>query len=406
MAVLKNHARAIERVRFSGEGRKDVHTVDGVSNLRLIVTSTGAKSWHWRYTTPEGKRRRVKVGDYPRMSLADARARIVELEQEKRATGTDPLAGPLAADGTGGGPNTLRALFAAFLTWMEAEVEAGRLSARTLQGRRRILEGDELAPLRSMAPGEVRPENVARVLDAWEGRGALVAMNRAQNAISAAFAWASRRRLFGVVGNPVGELERRHREVPRDRVLSDEEIAALWNDPPGDELTGAALRLLLLTGQRSGEVRKMRVDHIDGSVWTMPRGYRKRTRADRGRPAAKHVVHLSPPAVELLGSIRKYSRGGFVFPNRSGSGPRDRQSLARAVSRAQPQAEDPWTPHDLRRTVRSRLADLGVDAVVAEKVIGHALPPILRTYDRSEQLSERAEALDRWADRVLEIAGG
>lgn len=408
MAVLPAHPRSIEAVGPpEPPRRKEIHSIDGVTGLYLTVTASGTKSWVVRYTSPHGGRRQMTLGQFPDVSLARAKelatARRVQAEE-----GVDPL-----GEREDPGEGTMGDLFGLYFTALERDVDAGRKSPRTLNERRRILAGAEFDRIRKMAPTAVTARDVARALDAFEERDALVAMNRAQLALSAVFSWAVTRHRYGLEANPVEGMERRHQESPRERVLDADEIRAMWEDLEEREdvrgahpLTRAALRLILLTGQRPGEVRRMLWAHIDidARTWTMPKGYRKRTKADRGRESASHTVHLSEPACRELERIKGYERGGYVFPAKSGRKPRSRQSLARPVARMCDRLDMPrWTPHDLRRTARTGLAELDVDAVVAEKIVGHALPPILRVYDVGDQMEARTEALDRWGREVLAI---
>ena len=148
---------------------------------------------------------------------------------------------------------------------------------------------------------------------------------------------------------------------------------------------------------------------MSNDSWTMPAGYRKATKADNGRPTKAHRVHLSAPALAELERIRGWERGGFVFPDRKEGGthaPIERQSLARVAARLciRLKMKPTWTPHDLRRTARTGWSDvLKLDPIVAEKMLGHALPAILRVYDRGEQWEERVDALERWGAHVLAL---
>jgi len=236
-----------------------------------------------------------------------------------------------------------------------------------------------------------------------------VMLNRAQLAISAVFSWAVTRHLYGLQSNPVRKMARRYSEAPKERVLTSEEVRKVWRDlEDRPALKRAALRLVLLTGQRPGEVLRMKWANIEGSTWTMPPGYRKATKADRGRTPKAHRVHLNAPALAELGRIRGWERAGLVFPSekkQGGRGPMERQDLARVVARMVKRFKmERWTPHDLRRTARTGWSDvLKVDPILAEKMLGHALPAILRVYDRGEQWEERVDALERWGAHLVAV---
>jgi integrase len=227
-----------------------------------------------------------------------------------------------------------------------------------------------------------------------------VMMNRVQAAISAVMQYAVARKRYGLEANPVRGMQRLYQEAPRERNLDAHEIATIWRDLEGrTPVNRAVLRLILLTGQRSGEIRRMRWADIEGSTWTMPPGYRKR----KGKASRRHRVHLSQLSIAELERVRAYERDGFVFPNRSHK-PIDKDGLARVVGRMCSRlVMERWTPHDLRRTARTMWTDLGVDWVVGEKLLGHRLPGILATYDRGEQWEDRVAALDRWGRHLTEL---
>jgi len=399
--VVRPHPESIKALPLPHPPRRhEEYSVEGEQGLLVIVHRGGAKSWTYRYQL-RGRRRKMRLGLFPTMTLKAAR-KAAERVRFKLEEGEDPMGEP--PEDAGG---TFGELCATYLKAMSTGRQ--RLAPSTLTERERILASKELRHLRKMHPAAIRDTDVARALDPFESRDALVMLNRVQLAVSAVFSWAVTRRRYGLVSNPVRKMERRYAESPKERNLDAEEIKAVWRDlenrsPP----LRAALRLVLLTGQRPGEVRRMRWEHIEGATWTMPEGYRKKTAADRGKPSKPHRVHLCPPALAELERIRLRERGGFVFPARTEGAvePVERQTVARAAARICKALETPkWTPHDLRRTARSRWSDsLSADPIVAEKTLGHALPVILRTYDRGEQWEDRVDLLERWGAYVVALA--
>ena len=376
--------------------RQEEHGVQGQTGLIVIASNTGTKDWYLRYQR-DCRRRRKKLGSFPGMGLKAA-ADAAVLFRAKLAEGIDP------ADQSPDEEATFGELCAVYLEHKSTGKDG--LAKRTMEERRRILYLPELNRLRSMQPAKIKKVDIARVLDPFQKRGALVMMNAVQRALSAVFAWAIVQVRYGVESNPVAGMKLRYKAPPRDRVLEAEEMAVMWRDLEArTPLFRVALRLILLTGQRPGEVCEMRWEHIDGSTWTMPPGYRKATGADRGRPSKRHRVHLSTPAVSELESIRGWERGGFVFPARHVQPPAavSRQSLARTVAgMVHRLKQDRWTPHDLRRTARTGFGEhIHADAVVSEKIVGHALPALLRVYDQGEQWDARVDVLDRWGEWLL-----
>jgi len=383
---------------------KEEWPVQGHKDLYVRVYSTGRKVWILRYQL-NGRRRRLTLGQFPEMGLRDASHKAYAL-RESLAEGIDPAGDVREREGTFG------ELCAVYLQAVERGSQ--KLADATLAERRRIYESADLDPIRRTPPADLTAEDVARVLDRFEKRDSMVMLNRAQQAISAVFTWAVARRRYQLTSNPVRALPRRTKEYSKRRYLSESEIAVLWRDldpdgrpasiSPTTPLIRAVLRLTLLTGQRPGEVRRIERGHIKGSTWTMPPGYRKGV---GGRASDEHRVHLNELALIELNDIK--ARGRFMFPAYTEQlKPISHQAISRPVRRIwQRLGMEPWTPHDLRRTAMTHWTDLGLvrDWTVGEKMVGHQLPKIRQTYDRSEQWDERVEAFDAWGRKVAEIVG-
>jgi integrase len=183
-------------------------------------------------------------------------------------------------------------------------------------------------------------------------------------------------------------------EKSRDRVLSDEELrrvvfAARQSDRP----YGAIVELLALTGQRRTEVGNMGWKELDleKGMWTIP--------ASRAKNGKKHMVHLSPRALEIINAQELH--GELVFPTS------DRKPFI-AFSRAKRAFDEAsgvtdWVLHDLRRTVVSGMAGLGVAPHVADKILNHqsgTISGVAAVYQRHEFLAERKNAIDLWSSHV------
>ena len=384
--------------------RAEMWSVGGQRSLYVRVYSTGVKAWVFRYKV-RGRERKMNIGEFPGMGLREARDCCTVLRAQLRE-GIDPAGDVREREGTFG------ELCAVYLQAVERGSQ--KLADSTLAERRRIYESADLDPIRRTPPADLTAEDVARVLDRFEKRDSMVMLNRAQQAISAVFAWAVARRRYGLTSNPVRALPRRTKEYSKRRYLSESEIAVLWRDldpdgrpasiSPTTPLIRAVLRLTLLTGQRPGEVRRIERGHITGSTWTMPPGYRKGV---GGRASDEHRVHLNELALIELDDIK--ARGRFMFPAYTEQlKPISHQAISRPVRRIwQRLGMQPFTPHDLRRTAMTHWTDLGLvrDWTVGEKMVGHQLPKIRQTYDRSEQWDERVEAFDAWGRKVAEIVG-
>lgn len=165
-------------------------------------------------------------------------------------------------------------------------------------------------------------------------------------------------------------------EKTRDRVLTDTEIRALWNDPHGHT---PLLKFLLLTGLRISEAQSAMLGNINGDILHIP----------ENKSSRPHWVYLPPLARTLIGDD-----DGYLFAQRSNTA---------VQARLRNTAKVKWTPHDLRRTFATRLAGLGVATHVIEKCLNHSLGGVLATYNRHAYEAERQDAAIRWANEVLRI---
>jgi integrase len=182
------------------------------------------------------------------------------------------------------------------------------------------------------------------------------------------------------------------------RALADWELPELWRAADAQAWPfGAWLKLLLLLGQRRTETSLMAWSDIDldQGVWTVPAAITK-----SGRP---HKIPLPSPAVAILRTHKRAAKSDLVFPGRRNA-PMTGWSkrLPRLYKLTAAAGTAPWTPHDLRRTVRTGLGRLGVDRVVAELLIDHAISDDLAAiYDRGDYWHLRVEAAERWARHVM-----
>jgi len=208
-------------------------------------------------------------------------------------------------------------------------------------------------------------------------------------------------------------------------VLSTDEIKAFWRASAQLGYPyGPLMQLLLLTVQRKSEVAEASWSEFGGTIrdaegklqsdlWQIPKQRMKK--GDR-----PHVVPLPAAAVDLLGRLPRFTRGGFVFSTTHGA--KAVNGFSKAKSRldelmltelraiASERGEDadavqvrPWVIHDLRRTGRTALAMLPVPDLVAELVIAHAKPGLHKVYNQHAYIAEKRRALELWADRLRDI---
>lgn len=210
--------------------------------------------------------------------------------------------------------------------------------------------------------------------------------------------------------SPMANMSSPSPVASRDRLLSSDEIKALWKASAQLSDTWTAFyRLLLLTGQRRDEVAGMTWSEIDleKRIWTIP--------ADRAKNSVAHVVHLSDPVVSILDETDEKERKGFVLPASRGednhiSGySKMKRDLDTRMGKILDGPLTPWRIHDLRRTMASGLAEMGYPTDVADRLLNHvsgSRSGVKGVYQRYEFMRERKEAIEAWGKRVMEITSG
>jgi integrase len=221
--------------------------------------------------------------------------------------------------------------------------------------------------------------------------------------IRSLFNWAINRGAYGLETSPCDRLKPSALigpKQPRQRILTDDELRALWaaSETIGYPF-GPLYRLLLLTGARKSEVSGARWPEfaLDKKVWLVP--------PERFKSNATHLLPLSDQAIAILNDLPRFTKGDHLFSTTFGEKPVAGFSKAKtrldALMTARLSA--PWVTHDIRRTVRTKLASLRVPDQVAEMVIGHGRKGLQRVYDQHTYEPEMREALELWAGLLRDI---
>ena len=389
-------------VRNLKPGDKRIDIADpGKRGLRLRVSTGGTKTWAWMFKH-NGYARRYTIGVYPTVSLADAR-RAVETLREKHKAGVMP-----EQQETSDRPRNVAALADVFYRTRVVPL------LRRPDATKQILDHDIVPAIGNKSLATVTTVQLGNIIDAMVARDAKVHAGRCLAVMKQMFAFAESRGFMD--RNPATSMKRADYGIssePRERRLSDDEVAVVWralNEAPRlSDPIKYGLKLLLLTGARSGELRQARWEHIDwdAATWTVPGVNRKSHR--KGKTPKDWVVPLPPLALELFRELHTVA-GDSPWVMFSGTGqPVTDKSIARAVKRLLASGTfgdmDPWTPHDLRRTFRSGLSRLGVEPHVAEIALSHSLGGIVRVYDKHSYADEHRAALELWARHVAVVAG-
>jgi len=209
------------------------------------------------------------------------------------------------------------------------------------------------------------------------------------------FNWAVKR---GYIDrSPCDKLDAPTKAVSRNRVLSDEELVAVWKgaDVIGYPF-GLIVQLLLLSGQRRDEVAGLRWSELDldKGLWSMP--------AERTKPARPHQIPLSTKATAVLRGVPVVHEA-LLFPAR-----RSEENSFSGFSKAKAKLDglsgvSDWRLHDLRRTVSTGMAQLKVRLEVVEKLLNHSsgtLQGVAGVYNRFAYMDEMRDALEQWAERI------
>lgn len=407
----------------AAEGLESPREIREGEGFGVAVLPSGKLSFFLLYTLG-GVRRRIRFGTYPETTLAAARDAVAAVRAQL-AEGLDPaiertrqrnaVAEAVAEERR---RPTVRGLVEEY-----TERHLPLLAESTR--RRALLELKEIVRAWGARKAcEITRRDVVLLIDKVRdlGTGARVNLkgapsfaNSLQSRVRDLFRFAVERAI--VETSPALVLPKKSAETERERVLSDAEILAFWRGLDRARalpMTRTALRLILLTGQRPGEVAGMRWDELDlpAALWRLP--------AERTKTRRAHTLPLSAPVLELIEQARRQSTSAvFVFPGtgRNLAGSINTDALAGAVGAAwqagcfddaEGNRPERHTAHDLRRTCRTGLSRLGVSPIVAERVLNHALPlpGVAAVYDRHDYLTEMRAALDAWAAHVLALVNG
>jgi integrase len=218
--------------------------------------------------------------------------------------------------------------------------------------------------------------------------------------LSKFFRWAIAQRCYGVRFSPCTEISRKDllgSPSHRTRVLRDSELLALWKAAEAIGYPGGQfIKVLILTGVRRTEAAAVAWPEIDleKKIWVIP--------ASRMKSGKAHVVPLSPTAIAVLESIPRWP-GPYVFSSLGGKRPISGFGALKKKIDTHLRGVDPWTIHDIRRSVRTGLSALRIPDMISELVIGHAQKGLHRVYDQHSYLSEKRDALETWARHVMAI---
>lgn len=406
-------------------GKADLMRPDRKCSGLWFRVRNGQARWYLQWRDDDGRQRRLTLGKYPSMKLAAARAAA-------KSKGADVE--------KGGDPHKEKRERREAVKQTFGVVVERYLADRKPHLRERSFEEVE-RHLRKHAKSfwakPIKSITVADVADLVDGlaKDTPVAANAVRTSLGSLFAWSMRKGLAGANPVAVTDAPIKPADIERDRVLTDDEMRAIWAQLRDDD-HGRVLRLLALLGQRRGEVGGMCWSEIEGLVWTFdPSGSRDRCLnvegskeavwvipADRAKNEREHAVPLNRQALDVLAGVTPREGRDLIFGlagpfsgwSRAKAGLDKR--IAEARKKAGLEALPDWRLHDFRRTFATNIDEnLGVLPFIVESLLNHADPNdttqkkrnrVAKIYNRSKYLSEKRQALDMWGEHLLAIIEG
>jgi integrase len=376
--------------------------------VRKKLNGKPSRSWVLRYKF-SGVEKRIVLGHLPETSLDAARGQARHyrelaskgIDPERARPRRNPRPAPALLPSAPVRADDAHSVDHMVSEFIERHLRPTRKRPEYAEA---ILSKDVLPEWTGRDARTIKPREVVTLLDGIVERGSRVMANRTAALLGQMFKFAIHRTI--VDDSPVKLLYRPGgKEKARSRVLADGELKAYLAKPTACtryERLSHVITLLLLTGQRRGELALARWSHVDldALTWTIPD---ENAKAGRG-----HVVPLSAWAVRELQALRGLAKGSrWVVPNAEDTGPIEPKQLTRGVAkclkRFKKQGIEAFTLHDLRRTCRTGLARLKVAPHIAERVLNHAQDRIPGTYDRHEYLDDKRDALEKWAAHLTSL---
>jgi integrase len=385
--------RYLKSLKPAEPGKRNTHWDAAKPSFGARVTDRGVVSFFvMRRLKGKPQPVRVALGRYPEVSLSEARKAAAN------------ALGDLVA---GVHPKRAREEQARQQRLAEAKQRASKFAGladlylrrkrRTSKEIARVIRRNLLPRWGDRAVTDIRRSDVTAMVEGVAERGAS-AGRQALAYASAIFAYGAAIEYGGLEVNPCSLVKASKllgKAEARQRVLTDPEIAAVWN-ATSDYPAGTFIRLLILTAARRRQVSDMTWAELDldAGLWTLPG-----IRTKNGKPDEQP---LSQMAVDILRSTPRFA-GPYVLSFKNGhNGIRNYGEAKTRIDARAPGIVD-WRLHDLRRTTRTGMSALGVTPFIAELILGHQQKGVHAIYDLHRYRAEKREALERWAAKVRSI---
>lgn len=392
----------------------------------LRVLPSGEKTWYYIYTF-EGRKRfmRLKDGGYPEVSLSDAREAF-DIAKVKVKNGTDPLAEKQQAKEARRNAHTVAELVKEYI-----EKHAKKFK-RSWQEDERILNKEVVPAWGNRKASDIVKRDIVLLLEKIIERGSPGMSNNTFQVVRKMLNFAVERDILPY--SPAMGIKALAPKNTRERTLSVDEIKAAWGALDDTAISydiQQALKLILITAQRPGEVIGLHTTEIDGDWWTVP--------AERAKNGKAHRIYLTATAKEIIDKAVAHIRikreipeeveyKGFIFPcpHKTKLQSIDPHAVAIAVHRnlAWPAKDqkgklmfdkdgkqitvnrlkiDHFTPHDLRRTAATFMSEMGFMDEIIDAVLNHVKQGVIKVYNQNKYDKEKQAALEAWERKLNSI---
>lgn len=396
-SLLKGFEKTVQSVR-ANPARRQVIFDEATTGLALIVSPKGKKSFLIVARDPHGKQVWKNIGDPAMMTVARARQEAAQAVARVKAG----KAAALPPEPPKSAPETFQQVAERFVArWVDkGGKKQDGVPLRSKREIERQLKRYVYPKWADKPFASVRRGLVTALMDDLVDNNGPVQADRVLATLAKLFNWF-RQYDEEYVSPIIPEMKRSgsHIARARRRILTDDEIRAIWEGGGRVGTFGAFVRFALLTGQRRAKVAAMRWEDFQHGVWTIPAEAREKVNAGE--------LKLPKMAIDIIKVQPRANDNPFVF---AGRGKRAFNSFSdgkEALHTAAPIA--PWVTHDLRRTAKSLMARAGVRPDISERTLGHVIQGVEGVYDRHGYADEKEQALAALAslvERILANAGG
>lgn len=365
----------------------------GGTGLGVRVSPADRKSFIFMYRF-DGKPRMMTLGPYPKLKLVSARLKVAQAK-DRLAQEIDPGQELIESKESIRGAHSVKALIDEYIEkWAKPRKRSWKEDDRILR--------KDVQPVWGRKKAEtIKRRDIVLLLDEIVDRGAPIQANRTLAVIRKMFNFALSRGILEL--SPCVQIPAPSKENQRDRVLSDDEIRAIWlslDDAGMIKEIQLALKLQIITGQRKGEIVGAEWEDLDlkKGWWTIPK--------EKAKNNLPHRVPLSTLALKILKEAKELSKDSpFLFPSPIKENSHVTEpAIDRAIRNNRELFDiEHFVPHDLRRTVASQITAMGIPRLTVSKILNHVESGVTAVYDRHSYDKEKRVALEKWSKRLEKI---